>query len=74
MGWVTISLRKMALKQRVSNLQYRLLQISQERQTIANQSQYTQRYLNAMKNQQYSSINTSYTEALKEAQQSASDG
>lgn len=72
MGWVTISLRKMALKQRVSNLQYRLLQISQERQTIANQSQYTQRYLNAMKNQQYSSINTSYTEALQEAQQSAS--
>ena len=68
MGWVTISLRKMALKQRVSNLQYRLLQISQERQTIANQSQYTQRAINAMKNQQYSGITDSYTSAVQELQ------
>ena len=68
MGWVTISLRKMALKQRVSNLQYRLLQISQERQTIANQSQYTQRYLNAMKNQQYSGITNGYMSAVQELQ------
>ncbi len=68
MGWVTISLRKMALKQRVSNLQYRLLQISQERQTIANQSQYTQRAINAMKNQQYNGITDSYTSAVQELQ------
>ena len=71
MGWVTISLRKMALKQRVSNMQYRLLQVSQERQSIANQSQYTQRYLNAMKNQQYSGITSSYMSAVKELQNNA---
>ena len=68
MGWVTISLRKMALKQRTTNLQYRLLQISQERQSLANQSQYTQRYLNAMKNQQYSGITTSYMDAVQQLQ------
>ena len=73
MGWVTISLRKMALKQRVSNMQYRLLQVSQERQTIANQSQYTQRYLNAMKNQQYSSITNSYMSAVQELQNNAAN-
>ena len=73
MGWVTISLRKMALKQRVSNLQYRLLQISQERQSVANQSQYTQRYLNAMKNQQYSGISDSYMAAVQAAQNGAAN-
>ena len=73
MGWVTISLRKMALKQRVSNLQYRLLQISQERQSIANQSQYTQRYLNVMKNQQYSQITDSYMAAVQTAQNAAAN-
>ncbi len=73
MGWVTISLRKMALKQRTSNLQYRLLQISQERQSLANQSQYTQRYLNAMKNQQYSGITTSYMDAVQQLQNESAD-
>lgn len=64
MGWVTISLRKMALKQRVATLQYRDLQISQERQSLANQSQYTQRYVNAMKNQQYGDITNSYMDGI----------
>lgn len=73
MGWVTISLRKMALKQRKSQLQYRLIQISQERQTIANQSQYTQRFINAQKNQQYNDITASYIDKVTELQNGASD-
>lgn len=73
MGWVTMSLRKMALKQRINNYQYRLIQISQENQTLANQSQYTQRYLNAMKNQQYGTITSNYTDAVKNLQQTASN-
>ena len=73
MGWVTISLRKMALKQRESQLQYRLMQISQERQTLANQAQYTQRYLNAMKNQQTGSITQGYMDAVQQLQAGAPD-
>lgn len=73
MGWVTISLRKMALKQRVSNLQYRLLQISQERQSIANQSQYAQRYINAIKNEQYGSIQSSYFDNVQKLQGESAD-
>ena len=73
MGWVTISLRKMALKQRESNLQYRLMQISQERQSLANQAQYTQRYINAMKNQQYSGITNSYMDAVQQLQNESAD-
>ncbi len=73
MGWVTISLRKMALKQRVSNLQYRLLQISQERQSIANQSQYAQRYINAIKNEQYGSIQGAYFDNVQRLQNESAD-
>lgn len=73
MGWVTISLRKMALKQRVQMLQYRDLQISQERQSIANQSQYTQRYLNAMKNQEYGAIQQSYMDNVQNLQQQSTN-
>ncbi len=73
MGWVTISLRKMALKQRVQMLQYRDLQISQERQSIANQSQYTQRYLNAMKNQEYGAIQQSYMDNVQNLQQQSAN-
>lgn len=69
MGWVTISLRKMALKQRESSLQYRLMQISQERQSLANQSNYTQRYVNAMKNQENGNIMNGYMDAVEQLQQ-----
>ncbi len=60
MGWVTLSLRKMALKQRVSMLQYRLVTISQQKQTAANQSQYQQRAFNIEKNQGIRGIDQSY--------------
>jgi len=50
MSWVTLSLRKMTLKQRSSNLEFRLTQLSQQKQTIANQAAYAQRTINSQKN------------------------
>ncbi|MCX4275223.1 MAG: hypothetical protein OSJ27_05530 [Candidatus Gastranaerophilales bacterium] len=67
MGWVTLSLRKMTLKQRISNLEYRLVQISQEQQTLANQSSYAQRYLGMMQNQSTSQLNVDRLNYLKQA-------
>ncbi len=43
MGWAAISLRKMTLKQRINNLQQRLLTLSQEEQSMYDSSSYAQR-------------------------------
>ncbi len=67
MGWVTLSLRKMALKQRVSNLEYRLVQISQQQQTLANQSSYAQRYMGMMQNQSMMQLNVNRLNDLQQA-------
>ena len=72
MGWVTLSLRKMTLKQRISNLEYRLVQISQEQQTLANQSSYAQRYLGMMQNQSTSQLNVDRLNYLNQARGSFS--
>ncbi len=74
MGWVTLSLRKMALKQRVSNLEYRLVQISQQQQTLANQSSYAQRYMGAMQNQSMMQLNVDRLNYLKDARNNFSSG
>jgi len=74
MGWVTLSLRKMALKQRVSNLEYRLVQLSQEQQSLANKSSYAQRYYGMMQNQQLSQLNVDRQNYLKNARSSYSSG
>ena len=71
MGWVRLSLRKMTLKQRISNLEYRLIQISQEQQTLANQSSYAQRYLGMMQNQSLSQLNVDKLNYLKQARSSS---
>ncbi len=73
MGWVTLSLRKMALKQRVSNLEYRLVQISQQQQTLANQSSYAQRYNGMMQNQQMMQLNVDRLNYLKDARANAAN-
>lgn len=73
MGWVTLSLRKMALKQRVSNLEYRLVQISQQQQTLANQSSYAQRYAGMMQNQSMMQLNVDRLNYLKQARESFSE-
>ncbi len=73
MGWVTLSLRKMALKQRVSNLEYRLVQISQQQQTLANQSSYAQRYMGMMQNQSMMQLNVDRQNYLKDARNNFSN-
>lgn len=73
MGWVTLSLRKMALKQRVSNLEYRLVQISQQQQTLANQSSYAQRYMGIMQNQSMMQLNVDRQNYLKDARNNFSN-
>ena len=67
MGWVTLSLRKMALKQRISNLEYRLVQISQEQQSLANSSSYAQRELGMIQNQKNSQLSVDRLNLLKQA-------
>ncbi len=67
MGWVTLSLRKMALKQRISNLEYRLVQLSQEQQSLANSSSYAQRELGMIQNQKTSQLSLNRMNLLKQA-------
>lgn len=64
MGWVTLSLRKMVLTQRVSELEHRLTQLSQSQQTLANSSAYTERFIGLEKQQAYSSLTSEYSESL----------
>lgn len=61
MGWVTLSLRKMVLTQRVSQLENRLLHLSQEQQTLANSSAYTERAIGLEKQDAYSSLMNNYS-------------
>lgn len=72
MGWVTLSLRKMALKQRVSNLEYRLVQISQQQQTLDNTSSYSQRQMGMLQNQQMMLLNSDRLNYLKDVRGSFS--
>lgn len=56
MAWVTISLRKMVLKQRISMLEARLIELSQQQQSLANNSNYSQQAMNAMKDMHYGQL------------------
>ena len=56
MGWITLSLRKMVLTQRISDLEHRLTKLSQEKQTMANSSGYSQRALAMQKNMAYTNL------------------
>lgn len=67
MGWVTLSLRKMALKQRISNLEYRLVQLSQEQQSLANSSSYAQRELSSIQNLKTAALSRNRANLLKQA-------
>lgn len=56
MAWVTISLRKMVLKQRISMLEARSIELSQQQQSLANNGAYAQQFLNAMKDRSYGEL------------------
>ena len=64
MGWMSLSLRKMVLTQRVSELEHRLTKLSQEEQTLANSSSYAERAIAVEKTQAYNTLNTDYTNKM----------
>ena len=74
MGWVTLSLRKMVLNQRVSALENRLLHLSQEEQSLANSSAYTERAIGLEKQEAYSSLMNNYSGNLNNISSFVSSG
>lgn len=74
MGWVTLSLRKMVLTQRVSALENRLLHLSQEEQSLANSSAYTERAIGLEKQEAYSSLMNDYSGNLNNISSFVSSG
>lgn len=65
MAWVTISLRKMVLKQRISMLESRLITLSQQQQSLANSGAYAQQFLNAMKDDKYGQLQLQRQNAIQ---------
>lgn len=61
MAWVTISLRKQALRARMDNLNFKLMQLSQQQQSMQMSGGYATSVMNAQKNQKL-------TEALERHQ------
>ena len=74
MGWVTLSLRKMVLTQRVSALENRLLHLSQEEQSLANSSAYTERAIGLEKQEAYASQMNNYSGNLSNIARFVSSG
>ncbi len=74
MGWVTLSLRKMVLTQRVSQLENRLLTLSQEEQTLANSSAYQERAIGLEKQEAYSNLASNYSTSLTDVSDILSSG
>lgn len=56
MAWVTISLRKLTLNARVNSLEYRLMKLSQDKQSQQSSAAYAQSQLNMQKNNAYMSV------------------
>lgn len=74
MGWVTLSLRKMVMTQRVSQLEQRLVKLSQEQQTLANSSAYEERAIGLEKQEAYKSLTTDYSNNLNNVASSFNNG
>ncbi len=66
MGWITLSLRKQVLTQRVSDLEHRLTKVSQEQQSLSNSSSYAERAIGLDKQDAYSSIIQNHSGNLNE--------
>lgn len=65
MAWVTISLRKMVLKQRISMLEARSIELSQQQQSLANNGAYAQQFLNAMKDKSYGELQVRHQQKVQ---------
>ena len=61
MGWITLSLRKLVLTQRVNELEHRLTKLSQEHQSLSNGSSYTERFMGVRKSEAYKELLTNYS-------------
>ena len=61
MGWAALSLRKMTLKQRINNLEQRLVNISQELQSMYDSSSYAQQALGVEKSNALASLQQTYS-------------
>ncbi len=60
MGWAALSLRKMTLKQRINSLEQRLVNISQELQSMYDSSSYAQQALGVEKTQAQMALQQTY--------------
>ena len=60
MGWASLSLRKMQLKQRINNYEQRLVNISQELQTMYDSSSYSQQAAGVEQSQALANITAQY--------------
>ena len=73
MGWITLSLRKLVLTQRVNELEHRLTKLSQEQQTLANSSSYAERIIGIDKSDQYRNLYSNYANSFNEIAQNYSN-
>lgn len=74
MGWVTLSLRKMVMTQRVSQLEHRLTKLSQAQQTLANSSSYEERAIGLDKQDAYRNLTAQYSDSLNNISTAIGDG
>ena len=74
MGWASISLRKMQLKQRINNYEQRLMHISQELQSMYDSSSYAQQAAGVEKSQALGNIATQYQANLDSLSSQAGSG
>lgn len=65
MAWVTISLRKMTLTARISNMEYRLMTLSQDKQSQQMSAGYSKSKLNLMKNMEYQAIDQAFNNQVQ---------
>ena len=72
MGWVTVSLRKMTLKNRINNLETDLIRISQQLQTTANNGAYEQQNDQLEYNYNLSIMNDDYMKRIDSIQRRTS--
>lgn len=61
MGWAALSLRKMTLKQRINNLEQRLVTVSQELQSMYDSASYAQRAAGVEQSQQLANLQSTYS-------------
>ena len=76
MAWVTIGLRKHALKARINSLEYRLMKLSQDKQSQHNAAAMTQSQLSMRKNDEYLRLqnnHSNYMQGVTNQMQQAQD-